>query len=494
MSLWDRREIGGAGPRGDFPACGSVGGDNVAWIVKLVSIGAAGDERSTEVMRIARPDDLTDLATLGLTMAKGKQLLAGVQQELVAAQARRHAVRRPACRSCSTTCRVKDYRQHAIATLFGQVALRLPRCCCVGCGVTEAGLGWPSHIRSTPELDRLRAQLAALMPYRTAAEVLGQVFPVDTGADPETLRRHTFKIAEALSAQVRMKPPPTGAEAIVVTLDSTFIRSCEAGERQLEVRIGNVETASGGRQVFGAVAKTDTDLAGLIRHSLNAVGRTEGTALAAFTDGCPGLRRILLDAGVAGLPILDWFHIAMRLQHLTQIAGGLSSDGPERAAAKAVIVEEVERLRWRLWNGKAKDAKVSIERIRAVKHHFRGEPGSPPIHRALAQAMDRAAGAGRLPRRAERPADRLWRTAPGRAGGWHGVGRGNSQLPRQSAHEQIAGDALVGARCRSAAPSPLRRLQRHVRRQLRAALPSRPRSASASSHRGMTPNLATVPL
>jgi hypothetical protein len=320
----------------------------VAWIVKLVSIGAAGAERSTEVMRITRPDDLTDLATLGLTLAEGKQLLAGVQQELVAAQARRHAVRRPACRSCSTTCRVKDYRQHAIATLFGQVAVRLPRYCCVGCGVTEAGLGWPSHIRSTPELDRLRAQLAALMPYRTAAEVLGQVFPVDAGADPETLRRHTFKIAEALPAQVTMKPPPTGAEAIVVTLDSTFIRSCEAGERRLEVRIGNVETASGRRQVFGAVAKTDTDLAGLIRRSLDAIGRTEGTALTAFTDGCPGLRRILLDAGVAGLPILDWFHIAMRLQHLTQIAGGLSSDGPERAAATAVIVEEVERLRWRL--------------------------------------------------------------------------------------------------------------------------------------------------
>src|ERR1044071_10182591 len=127
-------------------------------------------------MRIARSDDLTDLATLGLSLAEGKQLLAGVQQELVAAQTRRHAARRPACRSCSMTCRIKDYRQHAIATLFGQVVVRLPRYCCVGCGVTEAGLGWPSHIRSTPELDRLRAQLAALMPYRTAAAVLGQVF------------------------------------------------------------------------------------------------------------------------------------------------------------------------------------------------------------------------------------------------------------------------------------------------------------------------------
>ena len=35
----------------------------------------------------------------------------------------------------------------------------------------------------------------------------------------------------------------------------------------------------------------------------------------------------------------------------------------------------VECLRWRLWNGKAKDAKVSLGRIRAVMHHFRGEPG-----------------------------------------------------------------------------------------------------------------------
>ena len=58
-----------------------------------------------------------------------------------------------------------------------------------------------------------------------------------------------------------------------MTLDSTFIRSCEDGERHLEVRIGNVETATGGRQVFGAVAKTDTDLVALIRGNLDAVGR-----------------------------------------------------------------------------------------------------------------------------------------------------------------------------------------------------------------------------
>jgi hypothetical protein len=345
----------------------------VAWIVRLVSTGAEGEEHSTDVLRIARPGDLTDLASLGLTLADGKRLLAGVQQELVAAQARAHAVRRPECRSCDAACRVKDYRQRAIATLFGRVTVRLPRFRCAGCGTIAAGTGWPPHARSTPELDRLRAQLSALLTYRTAAEVLAQMFPVDAGTAHETLRRRTFEVAEELPMPATVEAA-TPAEMITVTLDSTFIRSCEAGERHLEVRIGNVETATGGRQVFGAVAKTGTDLAALIRGSLDAVGRTKDTVLTAFTDGCPGLRRILLDAGIEGLPILDWFHLAMRLQHLTRIAGGLPADDPERAAARAAIAEEIERLRWRLWNGKAADAGLSLDRIRAVTHHFRGEP------------------------------------------------------------------------------------------------------------------------
>jgi hypothetical protein len=161
----------------------------------------------------------------------------------------------------------------------------------------------------------------------------------------------------------------------VVTLDSTFIRSCEDGERHLEVRVGDVETKAGGRQILGAGAKADTAIETLIRRELDAVGRTEGTAVTAFTDGCPGLRRILLDAGVTTTPILDWFHVAMWLQHLKQIAAALSADHSERVAVKTVIVAEVEWLRWRIWNGKAKEARKSIDRIRAVMSLFQGEAG-----------------------------------------------------------------------------------------------------------------------
>jgi hypothetical protein len=164
------------------------------------------------------------------------------------------------------------------------------------------------------------------------------------------------------------------------------------------VRIGNVEAKAGRRQVFGAVAKADTDLGALIRRSLDSVGGTDGTTLTAFTDGCPGLRRILLDGGVVELPILDWFHPAMRLPQPTQTAGSLSSDDPERAAAKAVIFEEVDRLHWRLWNGKAKNARISIDRLRAVMHHFRGERDGPSRRVSCAQQIRHHALCGRRQR------------------------------------------------------------------------------------------------
>ncbi|MFL5253449.1 MAG: ISKra4 family transposase [Rhodopila sp.] len=344
----------------------------MAWIVRLVKIAADGENQSVDVLTINRPDDLGDIANLRLTLAEGKLVLAGLQQQIVAVQVGSHALRRPDCRSCGAVCHVKDYRDHAVATLFGQVTRRLPRFRCVGCGGREAGHGWPSHCRPTPELDRLQAHLAALMPYGVAADVLQQMFPVEAGKDVETLRRRVLKVSEVLRNDVATKPD-MAAQAITVRLDSTFIRSCAEDARHLQVRVGNVETASGGRQVFGAVAKADTDIKVLIRRSLDAVGRSEDTVLSAFTAGCAGLRRILAEAGITGAAMLDWFHIAMRLQHLEQIAGGLSADDPERAAAKAVTVAEVERLQWRLWNGKAKDAHISIGGIRAVMHHFQGE-------------------------------------------------------------------------------------------------------------------------
>src|SRR5271168_716913 len=136
--------------------------------------------------------------------------------------------------------------------LCSVVTVRLPRWLCTGCRRIETGMSWPSHCRSTPELDQLQAHLSALMSYRVAAGVLGHLLPVEASTSPETFRHHTLKIGEQLRDAALAKPA-AAEPAISISLDSTFIRSRHDCERHLEVRVGNVETACGGRQVFGAV-------------------------------------------------------------------------------------------------------------------------------------------------------------------------------------------------------------------------------------------------
>jgi hypothetical protein len=342
------------------------------WTLRLVGTGIDGQPRGFDVMEIRRPDDLGEIANLGLTLTEAKLLLAQVQQQGVAAQADHHAMFRSDCQSCGRRYHAKGWRPHRIATLFGEVKVKLPRLACAGCGCGETRVNWPSHCRSTPELDQLQARLSAMMPYRIAADLLQHLLPIDAGTSPETLRSHTLQIGKRL-CDAAAKKPPVAAPAITISLDSTFIRGRDDGERHLEVRVGNVETVDGGRQVFGSVARAETDVTVLIKRTLETVGRTDATKVTAFTDGCPGLRCVLARAGVTKPPILDWFHIAMRLQHTKLAAANLSTDCPDRVTAKAAIVAEVERLHWRIWNGKAKNAQRSISRICKVMHVFKGE-------------------------------------------------------------------------------------------------------------------------
>src|SRR5277367_4839001 len=217
------------------------------WVLRLIATGDDARCLSTDLLEICRPEGLGDVANLGLTLPEAKQLLASVQRAVVTSQVDSHGQLRPYCRSCSGRCRLKDWRGHCIATLFGEVTVRLPRFLCTVCKRTETGVCWPSRCRPTPELDQLQAHLSALMTYRVAAGVLQHLLPLDAGRSPETLRNHTLRIGEQLGTTAASEPTAVAA-AITVSVDSTFIRSREEGERHMEVRVGNVETASGGRQ------------------------------------------------------------------------------------------------------------------------------------------------------------------------------------------------------------------------------------------------------
>jgi hypothetical protein len=159
--------------------------------------------------------------------------------------------------------------------------------------------------------------------------------------------------------------------------------------------------------------------------------------LTAFTDGCSGLRSILLDAGVTKPPLLDRLHIAMRLQHAEKTASKVPTDTPERENARAVIITEVERLHWR---------------IRDVLPIFQSEGGrkKDPAWRRLWKALR---GIDRY--LTKRLAGHLCRAPSRRSAGRHVDPRRDHQLPGQPPHEQIPADALVSPWCRPP-PGPLR--------------------------------------
>ena len=76
------------------------------WVLQLVETGTDSRTRGVDVLEISRPNDFGDIRDLGLTLSEAKQLLARVQQAVVAAQAHEHAVLRPDCSSCGGKCHV----------------------------------------------------------------------------------------------------------------------------------------------------------------------------------------------------------------------------------------------------------------------------------------------------------------------------------------------------------------------------------------------------
>ncbi len=158
-------------------------------------------------------------------------------------------------------------------------------------------------------------------------------------------------------------------------LDTTFVRSNspDAG-RGWEILIGAAEAETGARCCLGAPIGQRAASLKLIEDALGVVGRTPATRLTAFTDGAPILRGLAARVGIRDGPILDWFHIAMRIRHLEVSAAALPTRMPSQVAAKAVICDGVERLRWKLWHGHRDAIAPCVKQITEGLGSYRREP------------------------------------------------------------------------------------------------------------------------
>ena len=115
-------------------------------------------------------------------------------------------------------------------------------------------------------------------------------------------------------------------------------------------------------------------------------GHTEVTIL---SDGADGPRS-LGEAASTGTVyhVLDWFHLAMRIQHAAQCASGWPNNTLGDRRNRARFADAVEHIRWRLWHGQTGRALRLIQRtLAAVKAKAKGKTVAARSAAKLAKAL-----------------------------------------------------------------------------------------------------------
>ena len=82
-------------------------------------------------------------------------------------------------------------------------------------------------------------------------------------------------------------------------------------------------------------------------------------------------------------PVLDWFHIATRWQHVHQLATGAIQQG-QTAEARSSLLDRIERAKWTLWNGQLAKTLGHLSDVRVWTCNARAD--SPPNYGARYRA------------------------------------------------------------------------------------------------------------
>lgn len=311
---------------------------------------------------------------VGLTLAQGKQILAETQRHLVQAQTEQHCRRRQICQRCQARRPLKDVRSRRLVSLFGTIAVKAPRfkpCqCVVTCRRTLSPVAEIMPDRCTPEYERILAKMGALLPYRRARMVLSEFLPLGKPPTVETTRRRTLCVGARLEREAMATPvsePAEPATSITLSIDGGHIRAARQYQgRTFEVLLAQISKGEGKPMVFSSVPAEAHAQTRQLRGVLHGLGATSATPATILSDGAVGPRSL----GEAASPgpthhVLDWFHLAMRIQHPAQAAKSWPGKTEDDRQAGKRLAETIERIRWRLWHGQVRRSLDLIEETAA---------------------------------------------------------------------------------------------------------------------------------
>jgi hypothetical protein len=127
--------------------------------------------------------------------------------------------------------------------------------------------------------------------------------------------------------------------------------------RSFEVLLAQVSNDNGQQMVFSSMPAEADRQAQQLRGVLGDLGATANTLVTILSDGADGPRALGEAASIGPTEhVLDWFHLAMRIQHVAQAAKSWPNTKRAERKEGARLADNVEHIHWRLWHGQVQRA------------------------------------------------------------------------------------------------------------------------------------------
>lgn len=304
---------------------------------------------------------------LGLRHEEQLSLLEKVQNAILAEQSKLIDPGYDTCPKCGQKLNKKGFTKSNFHAVFSDHKVgiqkhkcRNPECDWQSSPTTSSVFGTSIH----PDLAKLQCEQGALHSYREAQTNLEKLTVHRRRVNNHNqIRQLTDRVGEVL-AKENLKPPAkedcaSRIDALIVQVDGGHIPTKDKDKRSFEALSAVVYRPENIRSVDQhhrelmdktcALSAQDDDLNTMKTYTLNAArkqGMTKQTTVTALADGalnCWSVLKSLKPHCKKLICILDWFHIAMRFQHA-------------RGAVDESYSETLEKVKWKLWHGKPKEA------------------------------------------------------------------------------------------------------------------------------------------
>ena len=133
--------------------------------------------------------------------------------------------------------------------------------------------------------------------------------------------------------------------------------------------------AAGGRgsrpgHYFATADTSQREMRARTLQALQSEGYSGCGEITVLSDGAEIMKRLPRALPKPATHIIDWFHLAMKIQPMKQIAEHIVRSRPVLSGLLAVIDEEIEALKWKLWHGQVDRAIFALDPIVGDMDHL----------------------------------------------------------------------------------------------------------------------------